>query len=135
MAPTRISPDERAIGELVARWAKAVREEDRAAIASDHAAEMLMFDVPPPFAARGIDQYMTTWDTFFAAAEKPVKFDFTDVAITAGADVAFVTAIGHCVTIDRVGRREPLDFRLTMGLRKVAGAWRITHEHHSLPAV
>ncbi len=29
---------------------------------------------------------------------------------------------------------EPLDFRLTMGLRKIAGEWVIEHEHHSVPA-
>jgi ketosteroid isomerase-like protein len=28
-----------------------------------------------------------------------------------------------------------LQFRLTMGLRKIDGQWRIMHEHHSLPAV
>ena len=92
-------------------------------------------NVPPPFSSRGIEQYMATWELFFSAAEKPVKFDFTDVEVTAGSDVAFLTAIGHCVTIDRSGRREPLDFRLTMGLRKIAGEWRIVHEHHSLPAI
>ena len=134
MAATRFSADERAIRELVERWAEAVRDQDRAAIAENHAADILMFDVPPPSASRGIDQYMATWETFFAAAEKPVKFDFTEVAFTAGSDVAFVTTIGHCVTIDRAGRREPLDFRLTMGLRRIDGAWCITHEHHSLPA-
>jgi ketosteroid isomerase-like protein len=65
-----------------------------------------------------------------------VTFHFTDVEITTGSEVAFVTAIGHCVTADKDGQREPLDFRLTMGLRKGAdGRWVITHEHHSLPAL
>jgi ketosteroid isomerase-like protein len=27
-----------------------------------------------------------------------------------------------------------LEFRLTMGLRKINGPWRIMHEHHSIPA-
>jgi ketosteroid isomerase-like protein len=68
--------------------------------------------------------------------DDPVTLHFTDVEITAGSEVAFVTAVGHCVTIDKVGRREPLDFRLTMGLRKGNdGRWIITHEHHSLPVV
>jgi ketosteroid isomerase-like protein len=78
---------------------------------------------------------MATWDTFFASSEKPVMFNFHDVRITASADVAFATAIGKCVNIDHSGRREPLEFRLTMGLRKVSGRWRVTHEHHSLPAI
>ena len=27
-----------------------------------------------------------------------------------------------------------LDFRLTVGLRKIDGQWIVTHEHHSIPA-
>jgi ketosteroid isomerase-like protein len=30
--------------------------------------------------------------------------------------------------------RDGFLFRLTVGLRKVDGDWRITHEHHSEPA-
>jgi uncharacterized protein (TIGR02246 family) len=131
-----VTADQKEILALVESWSKAVRDEDRTAIRQDHDANMLMFDVPPPFSSRGIDDYMATWETFFASAETPVMFHFTDVEITAGSDVAFVTAVGHCVNIDKAGRREPLNFRLTMGLRKNdVGRWIITHEHHSLPAV
>ena len=120
---------------LIERWALAVRNEDRAAIREDHDADMLMFDVPPPFLSRGLGAYMATWELFFSSVEKPVKFDFHDIEITAGEDVAFATAVGSCVNIDSKGKREPLEFRLTMGLRKIVGRWRIMHEHHSLPAV
>ena len=116
------------------RWAKAVRDEDRAAIRADHDPDMLMFDVPPPFLSRGLDAYMATWETFFSASEKPVAFAFHDVDVTAGEDVAFATAVGACVNIDPNGKQEPLEFRLTMGLRKIDGRWRVMHEHHSLPA-
>jgi uncharacterized protein (TIGR02246 family) len=127
--------DEKEILALVERWSKAVRDEDRAAIRQDHDANILMFDVPAPFTSRGIDAYMATWETFFTSSEKPVTFHFTDVEITAGSEVAFVTAVGHCVNIDKAGHREPLDFRLTIGLRKGNdGLWITTHEHHSLPA-
>ena len=130
-----LSDDERAIRALIERWAAAVRNEDRATIAAHHDPDMLMFDVPPPFLSRGLDAYMATWETFFSMVEKPIAFDFRDIEITAGTDVAFATAIGNCVNIDSKGRREPLQFRLTMGLRKIDGGWRIMHEHHSLPAV
>ena len=92
-----------------------------------------MFDVPPPFASRGLDAYMATWETFFSSSEKPVTFEFHDVHVTCGQDVAFATAIGKCVNIAPNGAREPLEFRLTMGLRKIDGKWRVMHEHHSLP--
>ena len=132
---SQASTDEVEIRNLIERWSGAVRNENRAEIRKDHDADILMFDVPPPFQSRGIDEYMATWETFFSSSEKPVRFNFTDIEVTAGADVAFATAVGHCVNIDKKGQREPLDFRLTMGLRKIGGRWRITHEHHSLPAV
>jgi uncharacterized protein (TIGR02246 family) len=138
MEKTRHKPaskDETEILALIERWARAVRNEDRAVIREDHDADMLMFDVPPPFLSRGLDAYMATWELFFSSVEKPVKFDFHDIEITAGEDVAFATAVGSCVNIDSKGNREPLEFRLTMGLRKINGRWRIMHEHHSLPAV
>ena len=126
--------DVQAIRALIERWAEAVRREDLTAIRADHDPDILMFDVPPPFLSRGMDAYMATWRLFFSGVEKPVSFSIEDVEITAGSDVAFATAKGKCVNIDRAGRREPLEFRLTMGLRKIDGKWRVMHEHHSLPA-
>jgi uncharacterized protein (TIGR02246 family) len=126
--------NEAQIRMLIERWAKAVREENRAAIRMDHDSDILMFDVPPPFLSRGLDAYMATWEEFFSSVEKAITFDLHDVQITCGPEVAFATAIGRCVDIDPKGKREPLEFRLTMGLRKIAGGWRVMHEHHSLPA-
>jgi len=126
--------DELEIRKPIEQWAKAVREENRTAIRADHDPSILMFDVPPPFLSRGLDDYMATWEKFFSSSEKPVAFSFHDVQVTCGQDVAFATAVGRCVNIDMSGKREPLEFRLTMGLRKIDGRWRIMHEHHSLPA-
>ena len=71
--------------------------------------------------------------TFFACQAKPVEFVFHDVEITAGKDVAFATAICRCADLSS-GEKVQLEFRLTMGLRKLNGRWRIMHEHHSIPA-
>jgi uncharacterized protein (TIGR02246 family) len=126
--------DEAAIRALIERWSQAVRDEDRAGIRADHDTDILMFDVPPPFASRGLDAYMTTWDLFLSCTEKPVRFAFYGVEVTCGQDVAFATATGTCTSIGASGAREPLEFRLTMGLRKIDGNWRVLHEHHSVPA-
>jgi uncharacterized protein (TIGR02246 family) len=133
-ASSSASINESEIRALIDRWAQAVRNENRAAIRADHDPDILMFDVPPPFLSQGLDAYMATWETFFSAVEKPVTFHFTEVKITADDNVAFATAIGHCVDLSS-GKRAPLDFRLTVGLQKIDSRWRIVHEHHSLPAV
>jgi ketosteroid isomerase-like protein len=126
--------DETAIRVLIERWSQAVRDQNRPGIRADHDADLLLFDVPPPFLSRGLEAYMATWDTFYAWSEEPVSFSLHDIHITCGQDVAFATATGQCATSGSDGKREPLEFRLTMGLCKIAEQWRITHEHHSVPA-
>ena len=125
--------DETVLRQLIARWAKAVRDEDLVGIRADHDPDLLMFDVPPPFQSRGLDAYMATWDGFFALQAKPVQFDFHEVAINAGTDVAFATAIGRCCDLSS-GEKVDLEFRLTMGFRRREGRWLVVHEHHSIPA-
>lgn len=129
-----MTSDEAEIRRIIADWAKAVREHDLAGVREAHDDGILLFDVPPPFSSRGIAAYMESWTGFFDWSTKPVAFDFDDVEVTAGQDVAFVTAIGHCRGVERSGQTIELDFRLTMGLRKRDGRWLITHEHHSIPA-
>jgi len=128
------STDETEVRALIARWSKAVRNQDLGGIRADHDENVLMFDVPPPFLSRGLDAYMATWDTFFQWQAKPVQFDFRDIRVTAGVDVAFATAVGTCCDLSS-GSPANLEFRLTMGLRKFDGKWRIMHDHHSIPAL
>ena len=40
----------------------------------------------------------------------------------------------RCVMIAKGKAPEDLDFRLTIGLRKIGDRWTIVHEHHSVPA-
>lgn len=94
-----------------------------------------MFDVPPPFQSKGIDDYKKTWDLFFSCSGDPAVFDIATMTITTGSDVAFVVATMHCTEPGPDGVRKGLNFRLTVGLCKIGNKWTITHEHHSVPAV
>jgi uncharacterized protein (TIGR02246 family) len=126
--------NEAAIRKLVEDWARAVRAKDLKGILANHSPEILMFDVPPPLESKGIDSYRKTWDLFFSWSDDPVIFDFNEVDITAGSDVAYVTALMRCSGTEPKGERTRLEFRLTIGLRKIGGQWTVMHEHHSIPA-
>jgi uncharacterized protein (TIGR02246 family) len=129
-----INSDELAIRSLVENWASAVRKRDMKGILRHHASSMLMFDVPPPFKSEGIDEYEKTWELFFSTSPEPAVFDIREMNVSAGDDVAFVTALMQCKTREANGKFEPLDFRLTIGRRKIDNQWTILHEHHSIPA-
>jgi uncharacterized protein (TIGR02246 family) len=126
--------DEAMIRELVEDWARAVRARDFDGILAHHSAEMLMFDVPPPLESKGINAYRETLDLFYSAQPDPIAFDIQRMDIVAGADVAFVAALMRCAEKGDHSERINLDFRLTIGLRKINGRWIILHEHHSVPA-
>ena len=130
----RRTNDEAAIRELVESWARAVRIKNLNGILANHSTDVLMFDVPPPLQSSGIEAYKKTWDMFFSWSQDSGVFDITEMNITAGDDVAFVTALMRCAGTEENGERIDLEFRLTMGLRKIGGQWIVMHEHHSIPA-
>ena len=128
-----MATNEEQIKQLVERWAEAVRNKDMEGILAQHSADMVMYDVPKPFKSVGIDAYRKTWDTFYRFTKLGV-FDIQTLDIVAGDDVAFCYAEMKCAdNSDGKGFAE-LDFRLTVGLRKVDGEWVVVHEHHSVPS-
>jgi ketosteroid isomerase-like protein len=134
--PEQTDTDEARIKTLLEDWAQAVRRHDLPAILAHHTSDIVMFDLPPPLQCRGIEAYEQTWDLMFRYHKPGTAFEFRELAVTAGADVAFAVAILWC---GPDASSNPADsdgflFRLTVGLRKIAGDWRITHEHHSVPA-
>jgi ketosteroid isomerase-like protein len=118
------------IKALIEAWADAVRRHDIFGILAHHEQDIVMFDVPPPLQSKGMNEYKKTWDLFFRYHHPSQAFDVEELAITAGEDVAFAVAIMRC----GAGTAGGFLFRLTIGLRKIDGDWRITHEHHSVPS-
>lgn len=126
-----MSNDEQLIRDLIHRWADAVHSGDLATVVAHHSDDVVMFDVPPPHeGVRGLDAYTRVWPGFFTWQASGATFDLLELEVTAGTDVAFAVALLRCGTPDD----DPdARLRLTFGLRKVAGSWVITHEHHSFP--
>jgi uncharacterized protein (TIGR02246 family) len=126
--------DEEQIRALIHAWATAVQQCDLDAVAADHAADIVMFDVPPPQeGVRGIAAYRASWPPFFAWVASGAVFRIESLEVTAGPDVAFAFALLRCATPDYLARDPQQRLRLTLGLRKTEGRWIVTHEHHSFP--
>ena len=131
-----VNTEESRIKALLEAWADAVRRHDLPKILAHHAPDIVMFDVPPPLQCKGIAEYEKTWELFFRCNEPGTAFDIEEISVTAGEDVAFAVVIMRCGpnSSPNPADRDGFPFRLTVGLRKLDGDWRITHEHHSVPA-
>ena len=126
--------DEIAIRELITRWAEAVHSGNLDGVLADHDSDIVMFDVPPPYeGVRGIDAYRETWPPFFEWQRQGAVFEIVELAVTAGVDVAFASALLRCGKPEEFEANPDNRLRLTIGLRKQNGRWTVVHEHHSFP--
>lgn len=129
-----VSSDEEQVRTLILNWVAAVHAGDLDAVLADHAADVVMFDVPPPYeGVRGIDAYREAWPPFFEWQARGAAFETESLEVTAGADVAFAYALLRCGTPQDFADRPAQRLRLTVGLRKEGGRWVVAHEHHSFP--
>jgi uncharacterized protein (TIGR02246 family) len=126
--------DEQEIRELIEQWAAAVHAGDLDAVLADHTGDIVMFDVPPPHdGVRGIESYRDTWPGFFEWQARGATFEIVELDVTAGEDVAFAWALLRCGTAEHHAAHPESRLRITLGLRKEDGHWRVAHEHHSFP--
>jgi ketosteroid isomerase-like protein len=128
MATTGAAPaDEEQIRAVIADRAAAMHDRDAERFVSRYAPQITKFDLAPPLAYQGPEardaEALRAW--FGSHPGGPVGYQIRDLAVTVGGDVAF------CHSLTQLGGA--LWFRSTLGLRKIGGAWRITHEHNSTP--
>ncbi|RKN52217.1 SgcJ/EcaC family oxidoreductase [Micromonospora costi] len=128
--------DEETIRTLIARWAEAVHRGDLAGVLADHAEDIVMFDVPPPYdGVRGLDAYRETWPPFFDWQARGAAFEIESLEVVAGGGVAFAYALLRCGTPEDLAAAPANRLRLTLGLVERDGRWVVAHEHHSFPLV
>jgi uncharacterized protein (TIGR02246 family) len=129
-----MTDDELQIRTLIERWADAVHAGDLDTVLADHADDIVMFDVPPPYeGVRGIDAYRDTWPPFFEWQRRGASFEIESLEVSAGDDVAYAHALLRCGTQRELADNPENRLRLTLGLRKEDGRWVVAHEHHSFP--
>ncbi len=127
-----MNDNEQRIRTLIERWAEAVHAGDIDVVLADHAEDIVMFDVPPPEqGVRGIESYRATWPEFFEWQARGASFEIESLEVTAGEQVAYAYALLRCGTQEELAANPGRRLRLTIGLRRQSGHWKVAHEHHS----
>jgi ketosteroid isomerase-like protein len=122
------------IRALLNERAAAITARDAHRAVAHYAPEVVSFSLAPPlrFAGdevldpAGLEGWFRTWDG-------PIGYDIGDLVIEASDDVAFCHGLTHMTGTKTDGERVDLWFRSTVGLRRTAAGWQITHEHDSTP--
>jgi len=128
--------DEAEIRGLYERWAKAFRAHDVDAVMSVYAPgnAVVAYDLVPPLQYVGNDAYRKDYEEFLAQYEGPIDIEFRDLHIVAADGVGFIYGLERIRGTLKKGEKLDIWVRVTSGLRKIRGEWRIVHDHISVPA-
>jgi ketosteroid isomerase-like protein len=113
--------DESQIRALIQEWAAAVRAKE-------------VFDVMPPLFVKGAEPYRCNWQDWFDALDDgPVDFQFVELQLAVGGDLAYCFSVNRLRARYRDGTRHDAQTRATACFRKIDGRWLVVHEHASVP--
>jgi ketosteroid isomerase-like protein len=131
---TKKALDEATIRILIDDMAKALRAKDADRVMSHYAANTVRFDLAPPLQYAGADAVdKKGLEDWFSTWRGPIGYEVRDFIVTAGEDVAFCHGFVRISGTKIDGEHNDVWTRHTIGLRKIDGAWRVTHEHMSVP--
>jgi PhnB protein len=89
------------------------------------------YDLAPPLQTIGPDKaalqaWFDTWDG-------PIGWSMGELTVEVGADIAVARGLGHLMGTKKDGAKADLWVRVTKTFGRRNGAWKITHEHTSVP--
>ncbi len=124
--------DEAAILDLVSTLSKANHNKDAALFGAQFAPNAAIFNLAPPLVHHGVD--LEEKQAWFDSWATPVKIEPRDFQVQVSGDFAFCHGFLH-LSGTKKGAESTVSFwmRETLCLERSAGAWRIVHEHTSVP--
>ena len=123
-APIRASMD---------AWIEAVHAKDLDKLMALYAPDVLVFDLVAQLSCSGAENYRQHYAGWFSAWRGPIRCERRELSITAGEDIAFACCLTHNSGVTAGGQKMDHWVRVTIGFRKIDGAWKVTHEHVSAP--
>jgi ketosteroid isomerase-like protein len=125
--------DDAAIRAQIAARVEAVRKKDVEAVLAGYAQDVATFDLLAPLANMGLDAVRKRLSDWFASFETPIDYQLRDVQLAVSGDVAFDCHFTHVRGTNKAGQPIAMWFRETIGYQRIGGAWKITHQHSSVP--
>ena len=122
------------IQQVMDEWVAAVKARDTERLMALYASDVVVYDYPPPLQHIGVEQHRRSFEQWFAMMAGEVRCELRDLRITARDDLAFARALNHITGISADGETKIDQWvRATVCFEKRGGAWRVVHEHVSVP--
>ena len=125
--------DEAQIHQLIDEWRRALCARDLDRMMLHYASDIRFFDAVPPFQHLGAEAYRKTWENMFPYLPPRLGMDIRDLSVQVSGDLAFMHCLNQLTNLDT---HEPATcgwVRVTVCYQRQQGAWKVIHEHVSVP--
>jgi uncharacterized protein (TIGR02246 family) len=123
------------VGAVLEEYRDAVHAKDVDRFVAIFSDDVRVFDMWGTWSHDGIDAWREMAEGWFSSlGDELVRVEFDDVQTTVGDEVAVLSAFVTFAGLSAAGDElRSLNNRLTWGLRKTGGRWKVVHEHTSAP--
>ena len=121
------------VERLLQQWADRTSKGLQDLILEKHSTDAVIYDVLPPMQYVGTKAYRDSWDDWQPETTGENVFRIENLQVTASDDIAFAFGFIRCGGTLPDGKVFGDLVRATFCLTKSADAWRITHQHISMP--
>ena len=126
--------DEAAVRKLIDEWTAAFEAKDLDKMMANYAPGVVLYDCIPPFEVVGPAAIRKSWESCLPYFPDQFKSERRDLHLFVNGDVAFFFGLHHVKPIsDPKNRCGETWLRITVGYQKIAGQWKVVHEHVSVP--
>jgi PhnB protein len=119
------------IHDVIDRWTFALQNKYPASVAAEQTPDFVHYSLAPPLIADSSNT--DDLEDWFATWKGPIGYELSDTAVALSGDLAICRGLAHLTGEKIDGFRVDLWFRVSLGLTKSEGTWKIFHEHNSVP--
>jgi uncharacterized protein (TIGR02246 family) len=124
--------DEAQIRRRIEQWSRALEAKDVDGLIADYAPDALLFDAIPAYKAVGANNIRKVWESCLPHLPD-FKSEHRDLVIRVDGDLAFAHGLHRFVPTPADHPCGKTWMRITVCYRRIEGAWKVVHEHVSIP--
>jgi len=121
------------IQAIIDTYRQAVMTKDVEKVMTLYSDDILSFDAIKALQFKGKEAYRAHWIACMEMCPGPHIFEFHEIAIETGDNIAFAHWVANCGGTNDQGETQSCWMRATACYRLVGGTWKIAHEHWSAP--
>jgi ketosteroid isomerase-like protein len=125
--------DKAAIKKSIDDFMAALCIKDVKAMLSHYAADVVVYDVKPPFQIKGAVNWKHAWEACIGYFPSSFQVEIRELYIHVSGDLALSHFMFRLTGTAKDDPAAQTWIRTTTGYKRIQGRWKIIHEHGSLP--